>query len=84
MSSNRFEDDQDRQAYEALVKRNQWGKVDKLNNIAAKGWGGVVNSASDLPGFREKWRDELLTALAPYADSNGDLHVTMDSDPSKG
>jgi hypothetical protein len=74
MSSNRFEDDADRQAYEALVKRNQ---LYKQPTSIRKGWGGVVGQASDLPGYKQALRDELMTALAQYTDAEGNVTIAI-------
>ena len=41
MGFNAYEREQDIAAYNLLVAKNKWGRVDKLSNIAAKG--GIVD-----------------------------------------
>jgi hypothetical protein len=74
---NAYELDEDQRNFNALVARVQRDKLNSKPHLVKSG-GGVVESALDLPGMRERLKDELMTALAPYTDSQGNINITME------
>ena len=75
---NAYELDEDQRNYEALVAKVHRDKLNSSARLRKAGWGGVVRDARDLPGYEDRLRAELMSALAPYTDSQGNITIVGD------